>query len=38
MSACPSVVAVGVPCRVVHSIDDRDREYYWRDRKLDVRG
>ena len=37
MSVCSGVVAVGVPCKVVRSIGDRDREYYWRDRKLDVR-
>ncbi len=29
------VVAVGNPCRVVRKISDRDREYYFRDRKID---
>ncbi|WP_104091772.1 sugar O-acetyltransferase [Arthrobacter sp. GMC3] len=30
------VVAVGVPCRVVREISDHDREFYWRDRRLDL--
>lgn len=29
-----NVVAVGSPCRVVREIGERDREYYWRDRRL----
>ena len=27
-------VAVGNPCRVIREINDRDREYYFRDRKI----
>lgn len=30
------VVAVGTPCRVVREISDHDREFYWRDRRLDL--
>ncbi|NYD67462.1 sugar O-acetyltransferase [Agromyces atrinae] len=30
------VVAVGIPCRVVREIGEHDREFYWRDRRLDV--
>ena len=30
-----NVVAVGNPCRVVRPIGDHDREFYWRDRKID---
>ena len=29
------VVAVGTPCRVVREIGDHDREFYWRDRRID---
>ncbi|MBQ2854368.1 MAG: sugar O-acetyltransferase [Oscillospiraceae bacterium] len=29
------VVAVGNPCRVLREIGEHDREYYWRDRKID---
>ncbi len=29
------VVAVGNPCRVMREIGERDREYYFRDRKID---
>lgn len=28
-------VAMGVPCRVVREISEHDREYYFRDRKID---
>ena len=28
------VVAFGTPCRVVRPIGDHDREYYWRDRRI----
>lgn len=28
-------VAIGVPCRVVREISEHDREYYFRDRKID---
>ena len=31
-----NVVALGNPCRVVREISDRDRTYYFRDRKIDV--
>lgn len=27
-------IAVGNPCRVIREISDRDREYYYRDRKI----
>ena len=30
-----NVVAVGNPCRVLREISDHDREYYFKDRKLD---
>lgn len=30
-----NVVAVGNPCRVLRPIGERDREYYWRDKKID---
>lgn len=30
------VVAVGIPCRVVREIGEHDREFYWRDRRLDL--
>ncbi|MFC7876444.1 sugar O-acetyltransferase [Isoptericola sp. NPDC057391] len=29
------VVAVGSPCRVLREIGDHDREFYWRDRRID---
>ena len=29
------VVAVGNPCRVLREVGERDREYYYRDRKID---
>lgn len=31
-----NVVAVGNPCRVLRPIGERDREYYFRDRKVDL--
>lgn len=31
-----NVVAVGNPCRVLREIGEKDREYYFRDRKIDV--
>ncbi len=31
----PNVVAVGNPCRVLREICDRDKEYYFKDRKID---
>lgn len=30
-----NVVAVGNPCKVLRPISDRDKEYYYRDRKID---
>ena len=30
-----NVVAVGNPCRVMREINDRDREFYFRDRRID---
>lgn len=30
-----NVVALGTPCRIVREINDRDREYYFKDRKID---
>lgn len=30
-----NVVAVGNPCRVMREINERDREYYYKDRKID---
>lgn len=31
-----NVVAVGNPCRVLRPINDRDREYYFKDRKIEA--
>lgn len=31
----PNVVAVGNPCRVLREIGEHDREYYFKDRKID---
>lgn len=31
-----NVVAVGNPCRVLREIGGHDREYYWRDRKIEI--
>lgn len=30
-----NVIAVGNPCHVLRELNDRDREYYYRDRKID---
>ena len=30
-----NVVAVGNPCRVLREIGERDREYYFKNRKID---
>lgn len=30
----PNVVAVGNPCRVLREINDRDKEYYFKDKKI----
>ena len=32
-----NVVAVGNPCRVLREINDRDREYYFKDRKIKLK-
>jgi len=32
----PNVVAVGNPCRVLRPINERDREYYFKDRKINT--
>ncbi len=31
----PNVIAVGNPCRVLREIGDRDREFYFKDKKID---
>lgn len=31
----PNVVAAGVPCRVIREINDRDKQYYYKDYKLE---
>lgn len=31
-----NVVAVGNPCRVLREINEHDREYYYRERKIDL--
>ena len=31
----PNVVAVGNPCKVLREISDRDKEFYFKDRKID---
>ena len=30
-----NVVAVGNPCKVLREINERDKEYYFKDRKID---
>ncbi len=30
-----NVVAVGNPCRVLREVNEHDREYYFKDRKID---
>ena len=32
----PNVVAVGNPCRVLREINDRDKEYYYKDLNIDL--
>ncbi|GHV71147.1 galactoside O-acetyltransferase [Spirochaetia bacterium] len=32
----PNVIALGVPCRVLREIGEKDREYYYKEMKLDV--
>lgn len=32
----PNVVAVGNPCRVLRPIGERDKEYYFKDRKIEL--
>lgn len=31
----PNCVAAGNPCRVIREIDDRDKKYYYKDRKIE---
>ena len=31
-----NVVAVGNPCRILREVNDHDREYYFKDRKIDL--
>ena len=31
-----NVIAVGNPCRVMRKITDRDKEYYYRDLRIDM--
>ncbi len=31
----PNVVAAGVPCRVIREINDRDKQYYFKDFKVE---
>jgi len=31
-----NVIAMGNPCKVVRAITDRDKEYYYKDRKVDA--
>lgn len=31
-----NVVALGVPCRIIREIGEKDREFFYKDRKLDV--
>ena len=31
-----NVVAVGNPCRILREINDRDKEYYYKNRKIDI--
>lgn len=31
-----NVVALGNPCRVLREINERDREYYYKDLKIDL--
>ena len=30
-----NVIAVGNPCRVLREVNEHDREYYFKDRKID---
>ena len=32
-----NVIAVGNPCRVLREIGEHDKEYYFKDRKIDIR-
>ena len=31
----PNSLAMGIPCRVVRELDERDRKYYFKDREID---
>lgn len=32
----PSVVAYGVPCRVIRPIGEKDEKFYYKDKELDI--
>jgi galactoside O-acetyltransferase len=32
----PNVIAMGVPCRVVREIGERDKKYFFKERELDI--
>ena len=32
----PNVVAVGNPCRILRKINEHDKEYYFKNRKIDL--
>ncbi|MFT8890036.1 MAG: DapH/DapD/GlmU-related protein [Ethanoligenens sp.] len=32
----PNVVAYGVPCKVIREIGEKDRQYFYKDKRLDV--
>lgn len=32
----PNVVAVGNPCKILREINDRDREFYFKDKRIDI--
>lgn len=31
-----NVIAVGNPCKILREVNDRDREYYFKDRRIDI--
>lgn len=33
----PNCVAMGVPCRVVREIGEKDKKYYFRDNEIDIK-
>jgi galactoside O-acetyltransferase len=32
----PNVVAIGIPCRIVREIGEKDKKYFYKNRELDV--